>query len=331
VDRAATSAEIAAMRAQLRESLDAGALGLSTGLAYASAFQAPDSEVLALSEELDGARHAYATHLRDEFAQIVPALDEAFAVGHRSGAPVRVSHLKCAGAGNWGRSAEVLAALECGARGHDVACDCYPYAASSSTLDLKQVTDAYDILVTWSEPHPEQGGRLLTDIAAGWNVALEEAARRLQPAGAVYHCMDEADVRRILAHPLTMVGSDGLPRDPRPHPRLWGTFPRVLGHYVREARLFPLHTAVHKMTGLPAACFGLHGHGAIREGACADLVLFDPATVRDVADFHDPVRPAAGIHAVWVGGRLAWDGRHATGERHGRFLAPQPFPYGATT
>lgn len=322
VDRAATAQEIAAMRAQLRESLDAGALGLSTGLAYASAFQAPAAEVLALSEELDGHRHAYASHLRDEFEQIVPALDEAFAVGRHSGAAVRVSHLKCAGVDNWGRSRDVLAALERGAQGHDVACDCYPYAASSSTLDLKQVTADYDILVTWSEPHPDQGGRLLSEIASDWHTTLRGAARRLQPAGAVYHCMDEADVRRILSHPLTMIGSDGLPRDPRPHPRLWGTFPRVLGHYARDEKLFPLHTAVHKMTGLPAARFGLRDRGAIREGACADLVLFDPATVRDVADFHDPVRPAAGIHAVWVNGRLAYDGREVAGGRHGLFLAP---------
>lgn len=326
LDRAADADEIAAMRAQLRESLDAGALGLSTGLAYASALHAPDAEVRALSEALDGRRHAYASHLRDEFAGIVPALDEALGVGRHSGAPVRVSHLKCAGADNWGRSAEVLAALDHGARGHDVACDCYPYAASSSTLDLKQVTDAYDILVTWSGPHPRQGGRLLAAIAADWGVSLLDAARRLQPAGAVYHCMDEADVRRILAHPLTMVGSDGLPRDPRPHPRLWGSFPRVLGHYARDVGLFPLHTAVHKMTGLPAARFGLRDRGAVCAGAHADLVLFDPATVRDVADFHDPIRPAAGIEAVWVGGRLAYDGARVVG-RHGRFLAPAPLPF----
>ena len=321
LDRAADADEIAAMRAQLREALEAGALGLSTGLAYASAFHAPDDEVRALAEELDGHRHTYASHLRDEFAGIVPALDEAIGVGRHSGAPVRVSHLKCAGADNWGRSTGVLAALENGARDHNVACDCYPYAASSSTLDLKQVTDAYDILVTWSDPHPDQGGRLLADIAADWNVPLLEAARALQPAGAVYHCMDEADVRRILAHPLTMVGSDGLPRDPRPHPRLWGSFPRVLGHYARDVGLFPLHTAVHKMTGLPAARFGLRDRGVLRVGAHADLVLFDPATVCDVADFHDPIQPAAGIDAVWVGGRLAYDGTQVVG-RHGRFLSP---------
>ena len=108
-----------------------------------------------------------------------------------------------------------------------------------------------------------------------------------------------------------------------PHPRLWGTFPRVLGHYARDAGLFPLHTAVHKMTGLPAARFGLHDRGAIRAGMAADLVLFDPATVRDVADFHNPVQPAAGIHAVWVNGRRAYDGQAVAAGRHGRFLAPR--------
>ena len=321
LDRAADADEIAAMRAELRQSLADGALGLSTGLAYASAYEAPSSEVLELARDLPASR-LYATHLRDEFAGILPAMEEAFEVGRASGAAVRVSHLKCAGVENWQRSGEVLAALEGAAQGHDVACDCYPYAASSSTLDLKQVTDAHDILVTWSDPHPEQGGKMLAEVAADWSTDLLEAARRLMPAGAVYYGMHEADVRRILAHRLTMTGSDGLPRDPRPHPRLWGTFPRVLGHYARDEGLFPLHTAVHKMTGMPAARFGLRDRGAVRAGAWADLVLFDPATVRDVADFRDPIRPAAGIHAVWVNGHRAYDGAQVAARGHGRFLAP---------
>lgn len=325
LDRAASEEEILAMRAQLRESLDAGALGLSTGLAYASAYSAPDSEVEALSTELRSGG-VYATHLRDEFAQIVPALEAAYAVGRHSGAAVRVSHLKCAGVDNWSRSAEVLASLERAAHDHDVACDCYPYAASASTLDLKQVTDAYDILVTWSQPHPQQAGRTLAAIAAEWELPLLETARHLQPAGAVYFCMDEADVQRVLKHPLTMIGSDGLPCDPRPHPRLWGTFPRVLGHYARDQQLFPLHEAVRKMTGLPAQRFGLHGRGRIIQDAWADLVLFDPALIRDNADYHDPVRAASGIHAVWVNGQLAYDGSIATGLRAGRFLATIEIP-----
>jgi len=320
LDRAATAGEIAAMRAQLRQSLAQGALGLSSGLAYGSAFHAPSREVAELALELPRGG-LYATHLRDEFGGILEAMDEAFDAARAPQAAVRVSHLKCAGIDNWGRSREVLHRLDAASADQDVACDCYPYAASASTLDLKQVTDAYDILITWSEPEPAQGGRLLADIAAGWGIPLMEAAIRLQPAGAVYHCMDEADVRRILVHPLTMIGSDGLPRDPRPHPRLWGTFPRVLGHYARDEALFPLHTAVHKMTGLPASRFALGARGVIRAGGCADLVLFDPARVRDTASFHDPVRAAEGIDAVWVNGQLAYDG-NAVVARPGRFIAP---------
>ncbi len=165
------------------------------------------------------------------------------------------------------------------------------------------------------------GGRDLQDIAAEWGVSLMDAARRLQPAGAVYYGMDESDVQRILAHPLSMVGSDGLPEDPFPHPRLWGAFPRVLGHFSRDLGLFPLHTAVHKMTGLSAARFGLAGRGEIREGHWADLVLFDPLRVRDVADFKDPQRAAEGIDGVWINGVLSYCDGQANGQRAGRFLA----------
>ncbi|MHC8355920.1 D-aminoacylase [Pseudomonas sp. LB3P81] len=192
--RTATPDEISAMREQLRESLEAGALGLSTGLAYASAFSASTDEVMQLTEEL-----------------------AAF--------------------------------------------------------------------------------------------------------GAVYYGMDENDVRSILAHPLSMNGSDGLPEDPFPHPRLWGAFPRVLGHFSRDVGLFPLHTAVHKMTGLSAARFGLKDRGEIREGHWADLVLFDPVTIRDVADFNDPQRAAEGIDGVWVNGVLSYSDGQANGKREGRFLA----------
>ncbi|MGW8128051.1 MAG: N-acyl-D-amino-acid deacylase family protein [Stenotrophomonas sp.] len=302
LDRAATAGEIEAMRAQLRASLAQGALGLSSGLAYGSAFHAPSAEVAELASELPPAGCTPPTCAMNSVASSA-ALDEAFDAARAPQAAVRVSHLKCAGVDNWGRSREVLHRLDAASANQDVACDCYPYAASASTLDLKQVTDAYDILITWSAPEPAQGGRLLAAIAADWGVTLLQAAARLQPAGAVYHCMDENDVRRILAHPLTMIGSDGLPRDPRPHPRLWGTFPRVLGHYARDQALFPLHTAVHKMTGLPASRFALGARGGIHPGACADLVLFDPARVRDTASFHDPVRAAEGIDAVWVNGQ----------------------------
>jgi N-acyl-D-amino-acid deacylase len=132
--------------------------------------------------------------------------------------------------------------------------------------------------------------------------------------------MSEADVHAILAHPRTMIGSDGLPNDTFPHPRLWGTFPRVLGYFSREQRLFSNVEAVRKMTTLPAQRFGLRDRGMVREGYAADLVLYDADTVRDAADFTAPMKPATGIQAVWVNGVLSyWSGR-STGEHAGRFL-----------
>jgi N-acyl-D-amino-acid deacylase len=321
LDRSATTDEIDAMRAELRESLALGALGLSSGLQYASAFAAPTEEVMALAEPLAEFGGLYATHMRTEFAGILDAMDEAFRIGRHARVPVAVSHLKCAGPENWGRSTEVLDALEREGRERAVGCDAYPYTAGSSMLDLAQVTDRIEITITWSEPHPEAGGRSLKEIAHEWGVSLIDAAARLCPAGAIYHSMSEDDVRRILRHPATVIGSDGLPNDPKPHPRLWGTFPRVLGHYARDAALFPLTTAVHKMTGMPARKFGLGDRGVVREGLAADLVLFDAATVRDVATFIDPKRPAAGIHAVWVNGVLSSRDQEPTGARGGRFLA----------
>jgi N-acyl-D-amino-acid deacylase len=305
LDRVATSAEIDAMRIELRDALRQGALGLSTGLAYANAFSATTEEVMALAQPLAEAGGIYTTHLRNEFALVLAAMDEAFRIGRHARVPVAISHLKCAGPENWGRSAEVLDALDAARMDQPVGCDCYPYSASSSTLDLHQVTDAIDITITWSDPHPDVAGRLLKQIAADWDLSLVETASRLQPAGAIYHAMSEDDVRRILSHPATVIGSDGLPNDPMPHPRLWGAFPRVLGRYSRDEGLFPL---------------GLERRGFIREGCAADLVMFDPATVRDVATFSDPQRPAEGISAVWVNGVLSSWNQTPTGERGGRFL-----------
>jgi N-acyl-D-amino-acid deacylase len=326
-DRPATATEIAAMRDQLEESLDAGALGLSTGLAYANAYAAPTEEVIELAKALHttGRAARYATHLRTEFAEVLDAMDEAFTIGTRAQAPVIVSHLKCAGIANWGRSPELLASLERAAleratSATDVGCDVYPYSASSSLLDLKQVTSDFDIVITWSDPHPDVSGRLLADIAREWNMPLLDTARRLQPAGAVYHNMSEEDVQRILKHPASMIGSDGLPNDPHPHPRLWGTFPRVLGHYSRDLNLFPLREAIRKMTSLSATRFGLTDRGVIRKDNWADLVLFDANTIIDTATFKSPIRPAAGIEAVWVNGALSYRHGHPTGHRSGRYI-----------
>ncbi len=320
LDRSATDAEIDAMQAQLCEALECGALGLSTGLAYMSANASSTEEVLKLAQPLASAGAVYTTHMRTEADGIRDAMEEAFAIGRASGVPVIVSHLKCAGIANWGRSGEVLHALDAARASQLAGCDCYPYAAGSSTLDLRQVDPRVEITITWSTPHPEKAGRSLAQIAETWGLSQLEAARRLQPAGAIYHSISEEDMRRILAHPATMIGSDGLPNDPRPHPRLWGTFPRVLGRYSRDEELIPLAEAVRKMTGMPAQRFRLPKRGLIREGFAADLVLFDPAKIVDTATFADPVRPAEGIVGVWVNGVLSYSAEGPTGARAGRFL-----------
>lgn len=320
LDRSATSSEIAAMRAQLEECLEGGALGLSTGLAYLSANAAGTEEVLALAEPMAAAGAVYTTHMRSEGHAILDAMQEAFAIGREAKVPVIISHLKCAGIDNWGRSSQVLQAFDEARSAQHAGCDCYPYTASSSTLDLRQVDERQKLTITWSTPHPEMAGQSLAQIAAAWSLTQIEAARRLQPAGAIYHNMSEEDMLRILSHPATMIGSDGLPCDPMPHPRLWGTFPRVLGRYCRDEKLLALPEAVRKMTALPAQRFGLERRGVIRAGYFADLVLFDPTRVEDTATFSAPTQAAAGIAAVWVNGVLSYGAEAARGQRAGRFL-----------
>jgi len=140
------------------------------------------------------------------------------------------------------------------------------------------------------------------------------------PAGAIYFSMDEADVQRILSFEHTMIGSDGLPHDAAPHPRLWGTFPRVLGHYARGLGLFPLETAVHKMTGLTARTFGLKDRGVLKTGMAADITIFDAGEIDEAATFAKPIQPAKGIDTVMVNGAIVWRGGTPSGARPGRVL-----------
>ena len=320
LQRTATDEEIAQMRSTLDQAMGEGALGLSSGLAYASAKQATADEVMRLAQVLGQHGGIYTTHMRTEFEEIISAMEEAFETGQFAKVPVVISHLKCAGAGNWGRTKEVLNVMDEAAKHQDVSCDCYPYSASSSTLDLKQVTDEIDIFITWSEAAPEHAGKMLKDIAAEMQLPLMEAAKAIQPAGAVYHCMDENDVKRVLKYKLTMVGSDGLPNDPHPHPRLWGTFPKVLGHYCREEKLFSLAEAIHKMTGMSAKRYNLKDRGEIKVGAYADLVLFNPNTIKDTATFENPISMAKGVESVFVNGELSYLSGDVTKNRSGVFI-----------
>jgi N-acyl-D-amino-acid deacylase len=323
LDRPAEPAELQRMGALLQEALDAGAVGMSSGLAYAPAEHAPPAEIESLAVLLRPAGAIYTTHMRNEGAGVLDSLEESFAVGSAAGVPVVISHHKTIGRDNFGRTAETLPRIAAAIAQQQVGLDAYPYIASSTVLSAGQAGRASKVLVTWSKSAPEQAGRELSAIAANWGVGVNEAVDRLQPAGAIYWTMDEPDVQRVLQFPHTMIGSDGLPHDFHPHPRLWGTFPRVLGHYCRELGLFGLEEAVRRMTGLPASRFGLSGRGALVAGAYADITVFDPATVIDRATFEQPKTPAAGIAHVFVNGRPVWADGKPTGERPGRALRRQ--------
>jgi len=176
------------------------------------------------------------------------------------------------------------------------------------------------VLVTWSRGMPEHAGRELAAIAVELGVSQDEAIARLLPAGAIYFRMHEDDVKRILAFEPTMIGSDGLPHDDAPHPRLWGTFPRVLGHYARGLGLFSLERAIHKMTALSARNFGLVDRGVIAEGAYADLALFDPDRIDAGSTYEHPLERAQGIDTVVVNGTIVWREGRAANEYPGRVL-----------
>src|SRR5262249_29410494 len=257
VEKAASREEISAMQKLVEEALDAGAIGVSTGLYYEPAVAAPAEEVIEICRPLSKRKALYCTHMRDEGDRIVDSLEETFRIGRELGVPVLISHHKLAGTPNHGRSAETLPLIEKAMRSQKIGLDCYPYCASSTILSFGRTRVASRTLVTWSKPHPEFSGMDLNDISRKIGKSIEETVAQLVPAGAIYFSMDEKDVQRILAFEHTMIGSDGLPHDAAPHPRLWGSFPRVLGHYSRGLNLFPLETAVHKMTGLTAQSFGL--------------------------------------------------------------------------
>ncbi|NLR76805.1 N-acyl-D-amino-acid deacylase family protein [Leeia aquatica] len=321
--QAASAAQVEQMQALLEEGMQSGALGFSSGLFYPTSKIAGNDEVIALAKV--AARHGgvYTSHIRDEYAGVIDSIHEACDAGEAAGLQVVLSHHKCAGPANWGRSNESLACVTERRRRHPVGLDAYPYTAGSTTLNPDYVDGKIKVLVSWSEPHPEHNGRDLAEVAAEWGVDQKEAARRLSPAGGIYFQMHEDDVRRILAYPHTMIGSDGLPRDAHPHPRLWGAFPRVLGHYCREEKLFHLPEAIRRMTTLSADTFGLRRRGRLQVGCAADLVVFSPAHIRDTATFADPKQPAQGIHQVWVNGVLSVIDGVLTGQRGGRMLRRQ--------
>ena len=338
-ERAPDAGELAQMAAYVREGMEAGAVGLSTGLIYEPGRYAATEEVIALARVLDG-RGLYATHMRNEGKYLLEAVAEAIRVGEEGGVAVEISHHKVGGADNWGKVRESIKLIEVArARGLDVTADQYPYTAGSTSLFAVLQNNALNergeegglgradpanVRIAFCPANHDWEGKSIREMADLFDLPAEEAARKVVEASVrttvVIETMDEADVRMVMAHSTTMIGSDGVPGGSKPHPRLYGTFPRVLGRYARDEGVVSLAEAVHKMTGMPAVKFGLKDRGSLRAGAFADLVVFDPATIADRATYADPCQFPAGIRAIFVNGvQVADNGLH-TGARPGRAL-----------
>jgi len=335
-NRPPSGAEMTAMKAIVSEGLEAGALGLSSGLVYDPGRFAATEELIELASVLRGSGALYATHMRDEGSRLLESVREAIRIGDAAGVPVQISHHKASGRTAWGLVGESLKLIEAAQRrGLDVHADQYPYTAGSTILSavfrdgkLRGVLGDLrpeDVVIASTARHPEWEGKSIAALAGAMGRTAEEAAARILTGDSgvtvVLHAMSEEDVRTVMRHPSTMIGSDGIPTlEGKPHPRLYGTFARVLGRYARDEGLFPLEEAVFRMTGFPAAKFGLRDRGVVKEGAHADLVLFDPHRIIDRGTFDEPHLPPDGIEAVYVNGVKAIAGGRPTGARGGRVL-----------
>jgi N-acyl-D-aspartate/D-glutamate deacylase len=371
--RPPTSGELAAMIALLEEALEAGALGLSSGLFTApGAYAAPD-EMIALCRVVKRYNAGYFTHLRDESDHVLEALGEAIDIAEKCGVHVEIVHFKCSGCDNWGKAARALGMIaDAKARGLDVDCDFYPYTAGSNPLKnllpqwvqaggvaamLERLTRidvrariradiARDGLNNWGRipswdsvrlsisPHlPHHAGRTVAELASerGQDPIDVVADYLVDDKGAtrvLVTSIAEDDVQTIVRSPLTLVGSDGncvatygAVSQGRPHPRFYGTFPRIIGHYVGELDLIPLELAVHKMTGATARALKLRDRGLIREGYRADVTIFDPADFNDRATYADPHQyPSGARTTVLVNGAVVVENATHTGALPGKVL-----------
>lgn len=339
--RSPDAQEMATMRRKLAAALESGALGLSTGLIYEPGRYAQTGEIIELAGEMRERGGIYTSHMRNEAGGLLDSVRETIRIGKEAGVPVEVSHHKASGHENWGRVRDSLRLID-EARGLGVKIDAdqYPYTSGSTILGAVLQNNALNdrgreggigivapehILVAAAPKHPQYEGKTIKQLAALLDLEPEAAAIRIVTeeggsAVVVLETMDEADVRTVMRHPTTMIGSDGIPAGSRPHPRLYGTFPRVLGRYARDLSLFSMEEAVHRMTGMAAAKFALRDRGVIRTGAYADLVLFDPATIIDTGTYNEPRRYPEGIKDVFVNGiGVVRNGEH-THARPGRAL-----------
>jgi N-acyl-D-amino-acid deacylase len=342
--RAATPAEIAKMRELVAEAMRDGALGLSSGLEYDPGLYSTPAEVMALAEE--SAQHGgrYASHIRSEDRDLWEAIDEVIAIGRHTRRPVHISHMKLGMQALWGRHRDFIARLEAArAAGIEITGDVYPYDFWQTTLvamfpnrqfddldvaraSLADIAPAQGIRLTVYSPEPALVGRTLLEIAQERGQEPALTLSTLAKAAAVpdaddlatFAGMSQADVDALMQWPHTNVCSDGSLSDG--HPRGAGAFSKIFRYYVREKGVLSMEEAVRKLTSLAARHAGLADRGSIRNGAYADLVLFDPAAIRDRATAREPRLPAVGVSKVWVNGSLVFDDGRATGVRTGSII-----------
>lgn len=342
--RTATAAEIEEMAQLADQAMREGAIGLSSGLEYDVGSYSATEELVALAHA--AAKHGgfYMTHIRDEADKSFEALNEEIAIGGRAHIPVEHSHIKLGTVGVWNKAAGYIKVIEdARRRGVDFLADCYPYSAWSSNLQvlvpdkqyenpksvekaLADVGGASHVTIADFSPHPEYESKTLEALASAHGISpvemyiqlIREGDAAHTEAGIIGQSMIEPDIKAFYQQPWVMVASDGGIGSK--HPRGAGTFPRVLGLYVREKHWLTLPEAIRKMTSLPAQRLGWKDRGVIRRGAMADLVLFDPDTVIDRSTYANPFELPTGIEKVFVNGELVWDAGKPTGARPGRVL-----------
>jgi N-acyl-D-amino-acid deacylase len=327
------------MRLLVEQAMREGAMGLSTGLEYETGKPASTEEVIALAKAAGANGGIYISHIRDEADKSFEALAEAIQIGREARLPVQISHIKLGTLKVWGKSKQVVDLInKARSRGQDVTADCYPYDAWSSTIrvlipsgrhddpidvarGLADVGGPANVTIVSCRAHPDYEFKTMAEISKQENISPVELYMKIVReggAGVVCHSMKDADIQMFYRQPWVMVSSDGGIGSR--HPRGAGTYPRVLGRFVRELRWLSLPEAIRKMTSFPAARFKLQDRGLIRAGFKADLVLFDPVRVIDRATFKDPQLVADGVKRVFVNGVEVWNDGKATGERSGQAL-----------
>jgi N-acyl-D-amino-acid deacylase len=342
--RAATGSELDRMRTLVLAELQAGALGLSTGLEYDPGIYSDPQEVLELAKVVAAAGGRYISHIRSEDRRFWQALDELLTIGQVTGMPVQISHAKLAMRSLWGLGDSLITVLDrARAKGIRVTADIYPYTFWQATLTvlypardftnrattdfiLREIAAPGDLLMARFDPDSAYVGKTVAQIAAARGTDPATTLMALineTQADGVYESviatgMDERDVARIMRWPFANICSDGELSGR--HPRGFGAFPRVLAHFVRSQHVASLEEAIRKMTNLAAANMGIAGRGTIERGNFADLVLFDPEAVEDRATPIAPHAQSVGIRTVWVNGQVVFDAGGATGQHPGRVL-----------